>query len=235
MVTTKKDTIWRAYKVLEEAGLIQFQTQDSKDWIKITEKGKTWRRVDGKKSEGSEKNPSDLGKKSESTSEKNPTYYIINNTNILDTIDKNNKKEIESVSWPSDMVGGTKFENIIESQNFPQEYEHLLRLILKYTKKQTAPNDKKAIASLKSLLKTYSMEDIESVLKEISLNDWCVKNNFSFVTPEYILRPRNFDNYLSMHELRQSKKQPQVIDVKQKLREMEEAERLESLLQGKNL
>jgi hypothetical protein len=235
MVTTKKDTIWRAYKALEESGLIQFQTQDSKDWIRITDKGKTWRRVNGKISEGSEKNPDELGKKSELPSEKNPTYYNINNTILLDTIDKNNKKDIESISWSPEMTGGTKFENIIAASKFPSEYEHLLRLILKYTKKQTAPNDKKAIASLKEILKVYSMEDIESVIKEISVNDWCVKNNFSFVTPEYILRPRVFDNYLSTAQLKQSSKQTNTFDIHQKLREMEEVERQERLARQPNL
>jgi len=70
-----KDTIYRHMKSLAGKGLIEIQQQGSGIFVRTTTKGKIWNRDLGKKSEGSEKNPSHLGEKSEPPSEKNPTYH----------------------------------------------------------------------------------------------------------------------------------------------------------------
>lgn len=81
LVTTKPDTTYRHVKKLKEKGLINTIKIENKDYVCITEKGKTWNMHEhGSKSDRSEKNPSDVGKKSENDSEKNPTY---NNTNSI--------------------------------------------------------------------------------------------------------------------------------------------------------
>lgn len=79
VLTEKPDTMYRYYKKLEEKGLIENKKLGKEDYIRITEKGKQWNSL-GKKSEYSENNPTELGKKSEFNSENNPTYYSISNT-----------------------------------------------------------------------------------------------------------------------------------------------------------
>lgn len=63
------DTVYRTYKKLHEKGLIVYVKNGNDDLIALTAVGRTWG-WDGKKSEDSEKNPSKLGKKSES-------HYIV--------------------------------------------------------------------------------------------------------------------------------------------------------------
>lgn len=100
MFFEKSDTVYRNLKVLQEKGLIEYIKQGKKDLIRITIKGKTWNEFKENSSEknpsseqNSEKNPNNLGKKSEKeskNSEKNPTnnntIYNYNNTNILNNI-----------------------------------------------------------------------------------------------------------------------------------------------------
>ncbi|WP_199415210.1 hypothetical protein [Wohlfahrtiimonas sp. G9077] len=90
---SKKDTVYRALKVLVEKGLILYVKHEGKDCIVLTSKGKEWNSelnpTLGNKSESSgndsEINPKNLGNKSDTrknireNSEINPTY---NNTNI---------------------------------------------------------------------------------------------------------------------------------------------------------
>ena len=90
MFFEKSDTVYRNLKVMQEKGLIEYIKQGKKDLIRITTKGKTWNEF---KDNNSEKNPNNLGKKSEKeskNSEKNPTnnntIYNYNNTNILNNI-----------------------------------------------------------------------------------------------------------------------------------------------------
>ena len=99
MFFEKSDTVYRNLKVLQEKGLIEYIQQGKKDLIRITTKGKTWNEFKDNNSEkspsseqNSEKNPNNLGKKSEKepkNSEKNPTNnntIYNNNTNILNNI-----------------------------------------------------------------------------------------------------------------------------------------------------
>lgn len=75
ILSQHKDTIYRHMKALAGKGLIEIQQQGSGILVRTTREGKRWNRDLGKKSEGSEKNPSHLGGKSEPLSEKNPTYH----------------------------------------------------------------------------------------------------------------------------------------------------------------
>ena len=78
ILTEKKDTMYRIYKQIEEKGLISVIKKDGKDYILVTDKGKSWNDF----KYNSEKNPNKLGKKSEGSSEKNPTYNITSINNI---------------------------------------------------------------------------------------------------------------------------------------------------------
>jgi len=81
ILSQHKDTIYRHMKALAGLGVIEVQQQGADILVRVTGKGAVWNREGagdpalGKKSEGSEKNPSKLGKKSDPASEKNPTYH----------------------------------------------------------------------------------------------------------------------------------------------------------------
>ena len=80
IITSKPDTMYRLYKSLQEKGLIKWQKVGEREYIQVTDKGKTWNKVHpslGKKSEQSRKIIRD-------TSEKNPTYNTIIDNNTID-------------------------------------------------------------------------------------------------------------------------------------------------------
>jgi len=80
LLTDKRDTMYRYYKKLESANLIELKKIGDKDYIRLTNKGKCWNQKGP--SEHSDKNPSNLGKKSDPPSDKNPTYNVSNSNNI---------------------------------------------------------------------------------------------------------------------------------------------------------
>lgn len=86
LISNKKDTIYRYYKSLELKGVIMTSKIDGKDYVHITKKGASWNTI-----RESDSNPSNVGNKSESNSDSNPTYY--NNNYNKENIDNNNKKE----------------------------------------------------------------------------------------------------------------------------------------------
>lgn len=81
ILSQHKDTVYRHMKALAGLGVIEVQQQGADILVRVTRKGAVWNRdgagnpAFGKKSEGSEKNPSRLGKISDPTSEKNPTNH----------------------------------------------------------------------------------------------------------------------------------------------------------------
>lgn len=89
MASSKPDTIYRIMKSLEKKGLILNKKFDGKDYVRLTELGKTWNdsRV---KSDNSEMNPSKLGNESENNSDLNPTYNNIYSITINNNITKYN-------------------------------------------------------------------------------------------------------------------------------------------------
>ena len=112
MFFEKSDTVYRNLKILQEKGLIEYIKKGKKDLIRITAKGKSWNFIKQKDNseknpsfdESSEKNPRNLGKKSEKepkNSEKNPTNKdtisykdnnIINNNIYTSVIEYLNEK-----------------------------------------------------------------------------------------------------------------------------------------------
>ena len=118
MFFEKADTVYRHLKTLALKGLIEHSKKDKMDLIRITEKGKEWNFAEHKNSSeknpnldsnseknpnldsNSEKNPKKLGKKSENSSEKNPTYKdtILHNNTILKNIYTSEKYTSENFS-----------------------------------------------------------------------------------------------------------------------------------------
>lgn len=122
LITDKNDTMYRLYKSLERKGLVSMITLMKRDYIALTEKGKSWYYDDELPK---------LGKKSEETrneirenSEKNPTDKYTNNKY---TSDKLNKKE-ENKEWRDnfevylELVNKAKI-NILNDAEFRQYIE----------------------------------------------------------------------------------------------------------------
>lgn len=85
MLTDKSDTIYRIFRHLaaDERALIQYEKVGRKDLIRLTDRGKKWNSEKNPSSaDNSENFPTELGKKSENNSEKNPTNKY---TNIIST------------------------------------------------------------------------------------------------------------------------------------------------------
>lgn len=108
----KEDTVYRYLKNLEKLGIIEYKKLGKKDCVRLTKRGKSY--YVGKKSEYddvtmSEKNPSILGKKSEKSSEKNPTYSSIKNYSSIN--------DSSSSSLPSS--SGDEEESVISTEIVP--------------------------------------------------------------------------------------------------------------------
>lgn len=127
LLPDKKDTVYRYYKQLEKKELIEVKKIDGKDYIALTEKGKEWNTFDelGNKSDYSEINPTQLGNKSESNSEINPTdnnIIIYNNTS--NNKEKNNKKRNFEKPSVSEVAEYCHFRNNgIDAEAFWDFYE----------------------------------------------------------------------------------------------------------------
>ena len=98
LLTTKPDTVYNLLKSLKDKGVIFYIKEGTKDLVRMTDSADDWgKQIKDSENfptifKNSEKNPSYVGKKSESYSEKNPTYNNIknNNNNII-----NNKQKSE--------------------------------------------------------------------------------------------------------------------------------------------
>ena len=171
MFFEKSDTVYRNLKVLQEKGLIEYIKQGKKDLIRITAKGKTWNEFKDNNSEkspsfeqNSEKNPNNLGKKSEKepkNSEKNPTnnntIYNYNNTNILN----NNIHVKNEFSQSCDKIKNNWVK-------IAHEYK-LSGTQLKITEKR-----KRVI---NNLLKEYSAEEVLQAMEKVHTSSFLQGNN----------------------------------------------------------
>lgn len=105
LLTDKPDTMYRHFKSLKDKGLIEFKNILGKDYIRLLPKSKEWNSSENfgsekfpngrNQSESSEKNPYELGKFSDDSSENFPTYNntsIYNNTSNNNFLEKNSKK-----------------------------------------------------------------------------------------------------------------------------------------------
>lgn len=171
LLTDKPDTMYRYYKRLEQVGLVDFKKVDGKDYVMITEMGKTWNEY---KSEDSENNPKKLGRKSENNSEENPTY---NNNNI------NNYNKID---------------NTIDHESFEIEYTHEIVRHLNLTSGKKFRPVSHTITLISELLKEgYTVEDIKKVNENMTLL-WRGKENEKYLRPATIYKKEKFEGYLNL-------------------------------------
>lgn len=127
LLTDKPDTAYRLLKQLETRGLIELGAASGEMVVAITDKGRRWNKsgedlgeaspgglnfaVDKprKKIRAPEKNPSNLGKKSEPPSEKNPTYQLTNKSILPTSPDGTAAPPVENTLAPfSDQVAADR-------------------------------------------------------------------------------------------------------------------------------
>ena len=178
MFFEKSDTVYRNLKVLQEKGLIEYMKQGKKDLIKITTKGKTWNEFKDNNSEkspsfeqNSEKNPNNLGKKSEKelkNAEKNPTnnntIYNYNNTNILNNI---YSSVIDYLNEKTERTGKEKYSS-------------------------TSPKTQKLIKA--RLREKYELEDFKTVIDK-KCKEWLGTDMEKYLRPETLFGNK-FESYL---------------------------------------
>lgn len=178
MFFEKSDTVYRNLKVLQEKGLIEYIKQGKKDLIRITTKGKTWNEFKDNNSEkspsseqNSEKNPNNLGKKSEKepkNSEKNPTnnntIYNYNNTNILNNI---YSSVIDYLNEKTERTGKEKYSS-------------------------TSPKTQTLIKA--RLREKYELEDFKTVIDK-KCKEWLGTDMEKYLRPETLFGNK-FESYL---------------------------------------
>ena len=178
MFFEKSDTVYRNLKVLQEKGLIEYIKQGKKDLIRITIKGKTWNEFKDNNSEkspsfeqNSEKNPNNLGKKSEKelkNSEKNPTnnntIYNYNNTNILNNI---YSSVIDYLNEKTERTGKEKYSS-------------------------TSTKTQKLIKA--RLREKYELEDFKTVIDK-KCKEWLGTDMEKYLRPETLFGNK-FESYL---------------------------------------
>jgi hypothetical protein len=121
------------------------------------------------KSEYSENNPSIVGNLSENNSDLNPTYNNINTNNNI----KEDKEKID-------------FNSLIKYYN--QKFKKSVRVFPEKAKKQF-----EYLIKLK-----YNKSDIKKVIDMAFLDDFHKKDNYKYVTLEFLSRLDKFERYVAM-------------------------------------
>lgn len=180
ILTEKKDTMYRIYKQIEEKGLISVIKKDGKDYILITDKGKSWNDF----KYNSEKNPNKLGKKSENNSEKNPTYNITS----INNINTDNINSGLSDTHCDSNIGKLKDQLI--------DFDALLVLFNNITGKKFRVINKKARKQFLDILNEgYTKIEIKEAIVNCFSSDYH-KDNPQYLTPEFISRIDKFEKYV---------------------------------------
>ncbi|WP_298220858.1 hypothetical protein [Flavobacterium sp.] len=105
----KPDTVYRHFKYLAAIGLVDYETENRRDYLRLTEKGKRWNKL-GNESDfisNSEMNPSELGNESEIAKQVKvidfkvvkPDLSEMNPTNNIITITKDKSEENDALTF----------------------------------------------------------------------------------------------------------------------------------------
>ena len=179
MFFEKSDTVYRNLKILQEKGLIEYTKKGKKDLIRITAKGKSWNFIKQKDNSGknpsfdesSEKNPSNLGKKSEKEpkiSEKNPT----------------NK---DTISY--------KDNNIINNNIYSSVINYLNEKTERTGKEKYNPESSKTQRLIKARRNEgYELEDFKIVIDK-KCKEWLGTDMEKYLRPETLFGNK-FESYL---------------------------------------
>lgn len=173
LISDKPDTIYRYLKSLSSKNLVIVKKIDGKDYIGITELGKSWN--DSSQSERSEKNPSQLGKFSEFNSDLNPTYNNIYSITIIDNITKDNFADFLKKS--------EKALNSFLKQSFLAKYKSEMNTDFYFTAKESGklkPLIQKIVFKMKqeSQRESFLFEEIQSTILFFIESSWKVLTNY---------------------------------------------------------
>lgn len=201
ILTEKVDTMYRYYKKVESKGLVKIKKIDGKDYIALTEKGKTWNLNQiGRSSDHSEIYPNHVGNLSEPNSEIYPTNNIINtNKNYNNkTIGSNKnlkpsepKKEKEIQSQP----GGLFDEEMIP--DLPSQILNYLN-----DKKPTSrnfENTRSNLSDIKARIKEkFKLDDFKLVI-DYKVKEWNKPEMKKYIRPSTLFG-KKFNEYLIQSE-----------------------------------
>lgn len=173
LISDKSDTIYRYLKTLSSKNLVIIKKIDGKDYISITDLGRTWN--DSSKSDYSEINPSKLGNKSELSSEINPTYNNIYSITIIDNITKDNIADFLKKS--------EKSLNSYLKECFMAKYKLEMSTDFYFTAKESGklkPIIQKIIFKMKekSNVETFDIEYIKQAILFFVESSWSVLNGY---------------------------------------------------------
>lgn len=181
-MSNKRDTIYRYYKKLEEKGLILIRSVDKKDYISLTDKGKSWNEYF---IHASDNLPNDLGQSSVETSDNHPTYHT---TNTNHTTNDNKEPQLFSNS------GSKTNQNTLEGRFL--ELFNTMKSHMRKTPCVTKRLSDRDLKNLKSIIaREYSWDDVASAIRKMLLNDWAMKTNNDI--PAHVLVGKNFDRYFN--------------------------------------
>lgn len=178
---SKPDTVYRALKLFEEKGLIDYIKEGKKDLVKLTEKGKEWNSkttftpdsnsdLNPKNNQNSEINPSKFGNESEKTpknSDLNPTNKNTNYKNTNNHINKKNTKKTKSKTQSPVETYKPEKPDLVSDQVWSDLLSH--RKIKKTSNTQTAWN---VIFSQLEKAKQATGHSLDQIITEWITRDW---------------------------------------------------------------
>ncbi|MCC3344548.1 hypothetical protein [Psychrobacter sanguinis] len=188
---SKPDTVYRALKLFEEKGLVDYIKEGKKDLVKLTEKGKEWNskttftpdsnsdlnpknnqnsEINPKNTQNSDSNPSKFGNESEKTpknSDLNPTNKNTNYKNTNNHINKKNTKKTKSKTQPAVETYKPQKPDEVSDQVWSDLLSH--RKIKKTSNTQTAWN---VIFSQLEKAKQATGHSLDQIITEWITRDW---------------------------------------------------------------
>lgn len=188
---SKPDTVYRALKLFEEKGLVDYIKEGKKDLVKLTEKGKEWNskttftpdsnsdlnpknnqnsEINPKNTQNSDSNPSKFGNESEKTpknSDLNPTNKNTNYKNTNNHINKKNTKKTKSKTQSAVETYKPQKPDEVSDQVWSDLLSH--RKIKKTSNTQTAWN---VIFSQLEKAKQATGHSLDQIITEWITRDW---------------------------------------------------------------
>lgn len=178
---SKPDTVYRALKLFEEKGLVDYIKEGKKDLVKLTEKGKEWNSkttfapdsnsdLNPKNTQNSDSNPSKFGNESEKTpknSDLNPTNKNTNYKNTNNNINKKNTKKTKSKTQSAVETYKPEKSDLVSDQVWSDLLSH--RKIKKTSNTQTAWN---VIFSQLEKAKQATGHSLDQIITEWITRDW---------------------------------------------------------------
>lgn len=230
----KSDTIYRYAKNLEKKGLIRITKIGKKDYVLITEKGKEWNKADESEArkiirlrenntDNSEKNPNNVGKKSDSNSEKNPTYntYNIDNNNNIDNVTRDNvEKQV------FDDYSSSQNESLFDSESLKVEEKEkketgaqkkekeIISEVIDYLNEKIDRTLRKDSTAAKQIWHRFkngaTVEEMKKVIDD-KVSEWKGTHMEKYLHPSTLFLKSNYEKYIEQMPEKKSGSDEQLI------------------------